>query len=43
MKEFFENPALLVGIPLLVIGFGGALVAFGALLSGWLKPSRGAR
>lgn len=35
---FFEDPALLVGIPLLVIGVGGLLLAAGALFSYWLKP-----
>jgi len=43
MKEFFEDPALLFGAPLLVIGLvgGGALLA--GLLIGWLRPSGGGR
>ena len=31
MTDFFENPALLVGIPLLALGIGG-LAAAGMLL-----------
>jgi hypothetical protein len=42
MKQFFESPAM-VEARLLVAGLGGGVVAFGALLRGWLKPSRGAR
>jgi hypothetical protein len=35
---FFEDPSLLVGIPLLVIGAAGVLVALGALFAYWLRP-----
>jgi hypothetical protein len=35
---FAEDPALLVGIPLLLIGAGGVLLAAAALFSYWLKP-----
>lgn len=27
MKDFFENPALLIGAPLLVVGLAGAMIA----------------
>jgi hypothetical protein len=39
MKEFFENPALLFGVPLLVLGLGGTALALGAMVSYWAKPS----
>lgn len=39
MKEFFEDPALLVGLPFLVIGALGVLVAIGAWLAYLTKPS----
>jgi len=38
MHEAFENAAILIGVPLLVIGMGGAALAFGAMFSSWLKP-----
>jgi len=43
MKEFFENPALLFGAPLVVIGLvgGGAMLA--GLVISWLRPSGGGR
>jgi cytochrome c oxidase subunit 4 len=31
MKDFFENPELLLGVPFLAIGVIGALIALGAL------------
>jgi hypothetical protein len=36
---FFEDPALLVGLPMLVLGIAGVIVAVGALVSYWIKPS----
>ena len=36
---FFEDPALLVGLPMLVLGIAGVLLALGALVSYWIKPS----
>ncbi len=39
MKEFFENPALLFGVPLLARGLGGIALAPGAVVSYWAKPS----
>ena len=36
---FFEDPALLVGIPLLAIGVAGAVVALGTLVRYWISPS----
>lgn len=36
---FFEDPELLVGLPMLVLGFGGVALALGALVSYWIKPS----
>lgn len=35
---FFEDAALLVDVPLLVVGAAGLLIAPGALISSWLKP-----
>jgi cytochrome c oxidase subunit 4 len=32
MKEFFEDPALLVGLPLLILGAIGVLIAFSATM-----------
>ena len=34
---FFEDPALLVGLPMLVLGIGGIAMALGALVSYWIK------
>lgn len=39
MLDFWEDPALLVGIPLMVLGGLGAIVALGALVSYWIRPS----
>jgi hypothetical protein len=39
MKEFFENPALLFGVPLLALGLVGIAVALAAMASYWAKPS----
>ncbi len=36
---FFENPELLVGLPMLVLGVAGLMTALGALVSYWIKPS----
>ncbi len=36
---FFEDPALLVGIPLALFGVMGALIAISAMISYWIKPS----
>ncbi len=36
---FFENPALLFGIPLLALGLAGAGLALSAMLSYWVKPA----
>ena len=36
---FFEDPSLLVGLPMLVLGIGGLVLAVGALVSYWIKPS----
>lgn len=36
---FFEDPALLVGLPMLVLGICGIAIALGALVSYWIKPS----
>jgi hypothetical protein len=36
---FFEDPALLVGLPMLALGIGGAMLALGALVSYWIKQS----
>ena len=39
MMDFWEDPALLVGVPLLVLGALGSIVVLGALLSYWIRPS----
>ena len=36
---FFEDPALLAGLPMLVLGIAGAMLAQRALVSYWIKPS----
>lgn len=36
---FFEDPALLIGIPLAVLGAVGAAVALAAMVSYWIRPS----
>jgi len=33
MKDFFENPALLIGAPLLVVGLAGAVIVLLAMLA----------
>lgn len=35
---FFNDPSQLVGIPLLVIGVAGVLVAVAAMFAYWVKP-----
>jgi len=36
---FFEDPALLVGLPMLVLGIAGAMLSLGSLVRYWIKPS----
>lgn len=36
---FFEDPALLIGLPMLAFGVGGLAIAIGALVSHWIKPA----
>jgi hypothetical protein len=36
---FFEDPALLFGAPLLVLGVLGVVVAIGSAVRYWVKPS----
>lgn len=38
MKDFFENPALLVGLPLAAVGVAGLILAVGAYVAYWFKP-----
>ncbi len=38
MKSFFEDPALLVGWPLLVLGAIGIFLAISALVAAWANP-----
>ena len=38
MKAFFEDPALLVGLPLLVLGAMGIFLVVSALVAAWAKP-----
>jgi hypothetical protein len=35
MKAFFEDPAVLVGWPLLVLGITGVFLAFSAFVAAW--------
>ncbi len=39
MKAFFEDPALLIGLPFLILGIAGALLVAAMLVSYWVKPS----
>jgi hypothetical protein len=39
MLDVWEDPALLIGVPFLVLGGLGALVALGALVSYWIRPT----
>ncbi len=36
---FFEDPALLVGLPMLLLGVVGMALALGTFVSYWIKPS----
>lgn len=36
---FFEDPELLFGVPLLILGVAGVLLALGAMVAYWIKPS----
>jgi hypothetical protein len=36
---FFDDPELLFGLPLLVLGGLGMLVALGAVVAYWIRPS----
>ncbi len=36
---FFEDPAVLAGLPMLVLGIASVTLALGALVSYWIKPS----
>jgi hypothetical protein len=36
---FFEDPALLIGVPLLIVGVLGGLLMLGTFVSYWIKPS----
>jgi len=38
LLSFLDDPALLIGAPLVAIGVAGIVVAAGAMLSYWLKP-----
>jgi hypothetical protein len=39
MLDVWEDPALLIGVPLLVLGGLGMLVVVGALVSYWIRPT----
>ena len=43
MKSFFENPELLFGYPLLVLGVVGITIAILALLMYWVNPTPSGR
>lgn len=36
---FFDDPELLFGLPFLALGALGALVAIGALVAYWIRPT----
>jgi hypothetical protein len=38
MTDFLENPALLMGIPLLVIAVAGLALLLATVFGGWLHP-----
>jgi len=37
--NFFEDPEMLIGWPLIVLGAVGMLIAVGAMVAYWIKPS----
>ena len=39
MLSVWEDPALLVGVPLLALGGLGAMIALGALVAYWIRPA----
>ncbi len=39
MLSVWEDPALLIGVPLIVLGGFGSIVVLGALFSYWIRPS----
>jgi hypothetical protein len=39
MKDFFENPELLLAWPLIVIAAAGMLVVLGAMFMYWINPN----
>jgi hypothetical protein len=39
MKAFFENPELLLGAPMLVLGALGIAVALGVAFMYWINPT----
>ncbi len=43
MKEFFENPEMLLGSPFLIIGAVGLIVAVGVVLMYWINPNPSGR
>jgi hypothetical protein len=38
MKAFFEDPSLLVGLPLLALGVTGVFLALSAFVASWANP-----
>ncbi len=36
---FFEDPALLIGVPMLLLGIVGMALALATAVSYWIKPS----
>jgi hypothetical protein len=43
MKSFFENPEMLFGSPLLVLGIVGVVIALLAMFMYWVNPTPSGR
>lgn len=43
MKEFLENPEMLLASPFLMIGAVGLVVALGVMLMYWINPNPSGR
>ena len=43
MKNFFENPEILFGSPLLALGVVGVVIALAAMVMYWINPNPSGR
>jgi hypothetical protein len=43
MKNFFENPEILFGSPMLALGVVGVVIALAAMLMYWINPNPSGR